>query len=133
GDYKRARRHSVSSMQMRFELRGGPRSHPPTPMPTVSFRLRLPATCCFATAVSALTMLAAAPREPAAIAAEHCAKCHNQNLVGSPAPNLVDSLSIYGGSDESILKSIRQGYPAAGMIGYEGLLTEEEIRGMLGY
>src|SRR5258706_882667 len=106
----------MSSTQMRFELRAGPRSHPGTPMPTVSFRLRLPATCCFAMAVSALTMLAAAPREPAAIAAEHCVKCHNQNLVGSPAPNLVDSLWLYGGNDESALNSILQGYPASVMI-----------------
>ena len=46
--------------------------------------------------------LAAEPRDPARLVAEHCVTCHNQNLVGSPAPNLVDPLWTHGGSDEAM-------------------------------
>ena len=75
--------------------------------------------------------LAAEPRDPAKLVAEHCVTCHNQNLVGSPAPNLVDPLWTHGGSDESILRNIRQGFPQSGMPGYEGVLTEPEMRGII--
>ena len=75
--------------------------------------------------------LAAEPRDPAKLVAEHCVTCHNQNLVGSPAPNLVDPLWTHGGSDEAILRNIRQGFPQSGMPGYEGVLTEAEMRGII--
>jgi aldose sugar dehydrogenase len=73
---------------------------------------------------------AAEPRAPAAIVAELCANCHNQNLVGSPAPNLVDALSFHGNDEASVLRSIRQGFPASGMPAFEGVLSEEELRGL---
>ena len=75
--------------------------------------------------------LAAEPRDPAKLVAEHCVTCHNQNLVGSPAPNLVDPLWTHGGSDEAILRNIRQGFPQSGMPGFEGVLTEPEMRGII--
>ncbi|MFM1749063.1 MAG: hypothetical protein RLZZ188_2729 [Verrucomicrobiota bacterium] len=74
---------------------------------------------------------AAEPRDPAALAAEHCATCHNRNLVGSPAPNLVDPLWTHGGGEEAVLRSIRQGFPQSGMPGFEGVLTEPEMRGII--
>ena len=80
-----------------------------------------------------LGMLPAHPAEPtsprpaARIAEEFCASCHNRNLVGSPAPNLVDNLWTHGGDNASILRSIRQGFPASGMPGFEGTLTETEM------
>lgn len=83
--------------------------------------------------LAAVAAVNAAPRDPVTIVNELCSKCHNQNLVGSPAPNLVDNLWTYGGNDESILKNIRQGFPAAGMPGFEGVLTDEEMRGLLRY
>lgn len=76
---------------------------------------------------------AAAPRDGATIAKELCSTCHNQNLVGSPAPNLVDGLWTYGGSDEAVLKSIRTGFPASGMPPFDGVLSDEEQRNILGY
>ena len=77
--------------------------------------------------------LAAQPRTPAQIVAEHCANCHNQNLVGSPAPNLIDGLTLHGGNDESILRNIRVGFPQSGMPAYESLLTTEEMQGLVRY
>lgn len=76
---------------------------------------------------------AAATRDGAAIAATYCAPCHNQNLVGSPAPNLIDNLWLYGGNDQSVLKSIREGFPAAGMNGFAGVLSEDDMRAVLAY
>lgn len=75
----------------------------------------------------------AEPRDAAALTKEYCVTCHNQNLVGSPAPNLVDPLWTYGGSDEAILRNIRQGFPAAGMQPFEGVLTEPEMRSIIRY
>jgi aldose sugar dehydrogenase len=80
-----------------------------------------------------LTAFAAEPRSPTKIAGEFCATCHNQNLVGSPAPNLVDGLSLHGGDDQSLLRSMRQGYPQSGMQAFEGILTEQEMQSMVGY
>jgi aldose sugar dehydrogenase len=94
---------------------------------------RFPALFHFAIAISSAAASAGASRDPAAIAGEHCVKCHNQNLVGSPAPNLVDGLTLYGGNDESLLKSIRQGFPQSGMPGFEGVLSDDEIRGVVAY
>jgi glucose/arabinose dehydrogenase len=81
----------------------------------------------------ALIAGAAEPRGPAAITAEFCVQCHNQNLVGSPAPNLVDLLWTHGGSDELIARNIRQGFPASGMQPFEGVLSETEIRSVIRY
>jgi glucose/arabinose dehydrogenase len=80
-----------------------------------------------------LPLVAAEPRDPAKITAEFCVTCHNQNLVGSPAPNLVDALWTHGGNDESILKSIRQGFPASGMQPFEGVLSEAEMQSVIRY
>lgn len=73
------------------------------------------------------------PRPPARLAEEFCASCHNRNLVGSPAPNLVDNLWTHGGDNASILRNIRQGFPASGMPGFEGTLTEAEITSLIPY
>lgn len=101
-----------------------------SPMPSLCRLLAASAVSLFLLRISSP---AAAPREPAAIVAEHCASCHNQNLVGSPAPNLVDHLWTHGGSDEAILRNIRQGFPASGMQAYEGVLTDAEMRGVVRY
>jgi aldose sugar dehydrogenase len=80
---------------------------------------------------STFLVLAAEPRDPAKLAVEFCVSCHNQNLVGSPAPNLVDLLWTHGGSDEAILRNIRQGFPQSGMPGFEGVLSEPEMLGLI--
>lgn len=91
---------------------------------------RVLASCTFLAAIGS-TVAGAEPRTPTEIIARFCVTCHNQNLVGSPAPNLIDALSLHGGDDQSILRSIRQGYPQAGMQPFEGVLTDEEMQGMV--
>ena len=99
-------------------------------MPTPLLRAALAGSCL---TLSLCSIVAAEPRDPAKITAEFCVTCHNQNLVGSPAPNLIDNLWTHGGSDEAILKSMRQGYPDSGMQPFEGVLSEVEMRSVIRY
>ena len=94
--------------------------------------LRASFSCGFLLVLAA-DLAAAPPRPPAVIVAEFCSNCHNQNLVGSPAPNLVDGLWTHGGSDEAIIRNIRQGFPEAGMQPFGEVLTDDEIRSMVRY
>jgi aldose sugar dehydrogenase len=100
---------------------------------------RLPCSPATLSVIACASLALAAPasaaeaRDPARIVTELCATCHNQNLVGSPAPNLVDGLWTHGGSDENILKSIREGFPQSGMPPFDGLMTADETSALLGY
>ncbi len=99
-------------------------------MPTVPFRAALYFTVAFA---STLRGAAPQPRDPARLSTEFCVGCHGVNLTGGTAPNLLDNIWKSGGDDESILRSIRAGAPQAGMQAFGAELTEEEMRGILGY
>jgi glucose/arabinose dehydrogenase len=81
----------------------------------------------------ALRAAAAEPRDPAKLSTELCAGCHGVNLVGGIAPSLLDDTWKHGNDDESILRSIRVGFPQTGMAGFGGMLSEAELRGLLTY
>ncbi len=76
---------------------------------------------------------ATAPRPPEKLVAELCSNCHGRQLTGIPAPNLLDWFWIHGGRDEEVLRSIRNGYPDAGMPGFAGILSDAEMRGLLSF
>jgi glucose/arabinose dehydrogenase len=80
-----------------------------------------------------LTAAAAAPRDPVKLTVELCAGCHGPNLVGGPAPSLLDDVWKYGGDDASILRAIRDGFPQANMPPFSATLSEDEQRAMLGH
>jgi len=88
--------------------------------------------CCSVLAAGADAAAAAAPRAPMTIIAEMCAGCHGPSLAGGTGPNLLDSTWKSGGDDESILRSIRVGFPQAGMVGFGAALSEEELASLLG-
>lgn len=71
------------------------------------------------------------PRPAEKIAAELCVNCHGPSLTGIPAPNLLDYFWNHGGSDEEVKRSIREGWPQSGMPAFRGILSEEEIEGLL--
>lgn len=71
-------------------------------------------------------------RAPEKIVAELCATCHGLQLTGIPAPNLLDWFWIHGGRDEEVLRSLRDGYPEAGMPAFRGVLSDDEMKGVLG-
>ncbi|MCX6953494.1 MAG: PQQ-dependent sugar dehydrogenase, partial [Verrucomicrobia bacterium] len=76
---------------------------------------------------------APAPRPPEKIVAELCVNCHGANLTGIPAPNLLDFFWNHGWRDEAVIRSITDGWPETGMPAFRGVLSEAEIRGLLGY
>lgn len=61
----------------------------------------------------------------------HCAACHGASFEGGQGGSLVDGEWKHGGSDEDITRSIAKGKPELGMIPWEGVLTPEQIRGMV--
>ena len=75
----------------------------------------------------------AEPRDAARLSTELCIGCHGPNLNGGPGPSLLDSVWKSGSDDESILRSIRDGFPQANMPPFGAILSDAEQRGMLAY
>ena len=61
----------------------------------------------------------------------HCAACHGASFEGGQGGSLVDGEWKHGNSDEDITRSIAKGKPEFGMIPWEGVLTPEQIRGLV--
>src|SRR5438046_7484719 len=54
-----------------------------------------------------------------------CAACHGTSVGKGPVgPSLFDGEWVHGGDDESIVKSIRDGYPEKGMPAFKDAMTE---------
>src|SRR5687767_15083834 len=62
-----------------------------------------------------------------------CANCHGANLQGGQAQSLLDDVWVAGGDDESLAKSIRNGFPEKGMPAWGAAIPEKEIRAMVIY
>ena len=60
-----------------------------------------------------------------------CSGCHGEAMQGGRAGSLLDATWTYGGSDEKILESIRDGRADAGMPAFKASLTDVQIRGLL--
>lgn len=65
--------------------------------------------------------------------AELCASCHGANLEGAQAQSLLDDVWVAGGDDESLARSIRNGFPDKGMPTWSAALPEKEIRAFVIY
>ncbi|MGH8021065.1 MAG: PQQ-dependent sugar dehydrogenase [Opitutaceae bacterium] len=65
--------------------------------------------------------------------AELCANCHGRNLEGGMAQSLLDDVWLVGGDNESLAKSIRDGFPEKGMPAWGATIPEKEIRAMVIY
>ena len=64
---------------------------------------------------------------------ELCANCHGVNLQGGQAQSLLDDVWVAGGDDESLARSIRNGFPEKGMPAWSAALPEKDIRAMVIY
>lgn len=62
-----------------------------------------------------------------AIFTQHCVQCHGQYGEGNIGPNLTDNYWIHGGTFADIVKTIKFGVPAKGMISWRGTLKPEQI------
>lgn len=56
-----------------------------------------------------------------------CAQCHGKLGEGGVGPNLTDDYWLHGADITSVVKSVKYGYPAKGMIPWRGTLSEDEI------
>ena len=65
--------------------------------------------------------------------AQLCANCHGANMEGGQSQSLLDDVWVAGGDDESIARSIRNGFPDKGMPAWGAAIPEKEIRAMVIY
>ena len=62
-----------------------------------------------------------------------CANCHGAAMQGGQAQSMLDDVWVAGGDDESLAKSIRNGFPDKGMPAWGAAIPEKEIRAMVIY
>jgi cytochrome c oxidase cbb3-type subunit 3 len=63
----------------------------------------------------------------------NCQACHGDRAQGVVGPNLSDAYWIHGGNFPEILKTIRDGVPAKGMVAWGTLLKADEISEVASY
>ena len=73
------------------------------------------------------------PRTAQGIYTEFCANCHGQRLEGNRAPSMLDDIWAHGGDDDSLARSIRDGWIKNEMPPFKAALSEPEIRAMVVY
>lgn len=64
---------------------------------------------------------------------KNCVQCHGQVGEGGIGPNLTDDYWLHDASASGLVKSIKYGYPAKGMIAWRGFLKEDQILQVAGY
>ena len=63
-----------------------------------------------------------------------CASCHGTSTAKGPVgPSLFDAEWVHGSDDDSIVKSIKDGYPEKGMPAFKDQMTDQEIWQMVAY
>jgi aldose sugar dehydrogenase len=66
-----------------------------------------------------------------------CSNCHGKKLeggqtpAGNKVPSLLDDEWLHGGDDESVARSIKNGYPEKEMPPWSATMTDKEIRAMV--
>lgn len=69
----------------------------------------------------------------AEVYAQYCASCHGDKMQGASAPSMLDDIWLNGGDDDSLARSIRNGFPDRGMPAWGAMIPETEIRAMVIY
>ena len=62
-----------------------------------------------------------------------CAQCHGKVGEGGVGPNLTDDYWLHGATISDVVKSVKYGYPAKGMVPWLGQLSEEDIINVSSY
>jgi cytochrome c oxidase cbb3-type subunit 3 len=68
-----------------------------------------------------------------AVYQKNCAQCHGKLGEGGIGPNLTDSYWLHGGGYSSIVKSVKYGYPAKGMVAWRGTIKPDHIMQVSSY
>ena len=58
---------------------------------------------------------------------KNCISCHGASGEGGIGPNLTDRYWLHGADMTSMVKSVKYGYPAKGMISWRGFLKSDQI------
>lgn len=66
-----------------------------------------------------------------ALFATHCAACHGDDGTGAIGPNLHDNAFVQSLNDDALVAFLLAGRKGTAMAGFEGRLTEEELRNVL--
>lgn len=109
----------------------------PSRSPSSCRRLTLPAVALALLSSSAFAQNVRTTGRINELYAQNCANCHGQKGEGgltptnNKVPSLLDDEWMHGGDDESIAKSIRNGYPEKEMPPWSGVLTDKDIRSMV--
>ncbi len=64
---------------------------------------------------------------------DYCSGCHGDDLRGGKAASLIDNKWKHGGGDDSLLRSIHDGYPEDGMPAFKDAINEAEERALIAY
>jgi len=64
---------------------------------------------------------------------KNCLQCHGGAGEGGIGPNLTDQYWIHKGDFNGIVKSVKYGYPAKGMIAWRSFMSEEKILQVASY
>ena len=64
---------------------------------------------------------------------EKCATCHGFLGEGGVGPNLTDDYWLHGSGVNNVLRVVKFGVPAKGMIAWRGFLSQEEIHQVASY
>lgn len=72
-------------------------------------------------------------RDAGALYGQLCANCHGAQLEGGKAPSLRPDQLKHGRDDESLLRGIRDGYPANGMPAFAKAMNAAEMRGLVAF
>lgn len=64
---------------------------------------------------------------------QYCATCHGADLRGGNAQSLVDKIWQYGDGKGYITRNIKFGISHVDMPSFEGTLSDDEIKGIVGY
>jgi len=65
--------------------------------------------------------------------AQHCVVCHGHEARGGQGPALVVPSYAHGADDRSVARTIREGYPEAGMPAFGAVLSEPQIAGLVAF
>ena len=64
---------------------------------------------------------------------ESCSTCHGDALEGGIGPSFLDDNWTHGADPETVVRIITDGVPENGMLAWESILTEEQIRHVAAY
>ena len=62
---------------------------------------------------------------------EYCTTCHGDDLDGGMAGSLIDGDWQFGSKDSHIFRNVKYGILDRGMPGFEGTLSDDDIRNIL--